>query len=347
MGPATLRDLQGLLPEPGEVGERAAELHQLEGLDRPMDADLGDPGREQRLAEHVLHQRGERLRAVEALRGAAQEVVELVPHHLGGLRPLLRFGGDAVEHEAFETGRDVWIMNADGSGKRKIDRKDSHADINPYWAPNGKLVFEGGVADSSIIVMEPDGSERRVVGLEGSTERQPTMRQDGAIVFLSDKGQNGDEWHNIFTMDSNGENLKKLTQDGTYNYSPCWSPDGKKIVFSTWLGENQEIQVMDADGSNLKRLTNTPKSDYDPYWAPDGRIVFVSDRDNTNGNKNELGEIYIMNADGTGQKRLTWNRWVDRNPTLDSKGRLVFQTNPTYGPLKSRGRFGIGMLQVK
>jgi len=252
-----------------------------------------------------------------------------------------------IAYVGFETGRDVWIMNADGSGKRKIDRKDSHADINPYWAPNGKLVFEGGVADSSIIVMEPDGSERRVVGLEGSTERQPTMRQDGAIVFLSDKGQNGDEWHNIFTMDSNGENLKKLTQDGTYNYSPCWSPDGKKIVFSTWLGENQEIQVMDADGSNLKRLTNTPKSDYDPYWAPDGRIVFVSDRDNTNGNKNELGEIYIMNADGTGQKRLTWNRWVDRNPTLDSKGRLVFQTNPTYGPLKSRGRFGIGMLQVK
>lgn len=245
-------------------------------------------------------------------------------------------------------GKNIWTMNADGGGKREFDRgQESFGDVNPSWGPNGKIVFEGGASDISIWIMDGDGSNRRVIGVPDSTDRQPSINKDGIIAFASDKGQGGDEWLNIFTMDSNGGNLTKLTKDGTYNYNPCWSPDGTKIVYSTWYDDNQEIQVMNADGTGSKRLTTSPKSDYEPFWAPDGRIDFVSDRDNTNTFKNQMGEIYIMNADGTGQKRLTWNRWTDRNPTMDAKGRLVFQCAPDYGPLKSRGMWSIGMIQVK
>ncbi len=157
-------------------------------------------------------------------------------------------------------GKNIWIMNADGSGKKVIDRgSDSFADLEPHWGANGKIVFMGGTDDLNILTMDPDGSNRKIVGLPGRpTDRQPSVRKDGMVVFCSDEGQWGDEWHNICTMDAEGGNLKKLTKDGTYNYDPCWSPDGSKIVWSAIDAEDrQDIYSMNADGTNVKRLTTT------------------------------------------------------------------------------------------
>lgn len=256
--------------------------------------------------------------------------------------------GGSIAYINRTRGQNVWIMKGDGSAKTMIDRgPDSLKDSDPHWGPNNKIVFTGGVADQNVILMDPDGSNRKVITMPVSTEKQPAIRKDGMIVFCGSLGQPGDEWFNVFTMDSNGGNVKKLTKDGTYNYNPCWSPDGTKIVYSAYDGENQDIYTMNADGSNVKRLTTGPKSDHQPSWAPDGRIVFASDRDDTNGFKNQMGEIYVMSGDGSGQKRLTWNRWVDSYPNLSADGRLIFQTDPGYGPLKNRGVGAIGMIKVK
>ena len=77
-------------------------------------------------------------------------------------------------------------------------------------------------------------------------------------------------------------------------WTPAWSPDGRRIAFTSERDGNPEIYVMNADGSGVTRLTYNDARDLDsfPAWSPDGRrIAFHSNRD---GNF----EIYVMNASG-------------------------------------------------
>ncbi|MBM3239583.1 hypothetical protein FJZ31_25125, partial [Candidatus Poribacteria bacterium] len=99
------------------------------------------------------------------------------------------------------------------------------------------------------------------------------------------------------------------------DWTPSWSPDGKKIAFASYRDGNGEIYVMNADGTNPIRLTNHPTTDWNPCWSPDGtKIAFASMRDGDY-------QIYVMNADGTNIVKLT-------NPPGEND-------NPSWSPVDS------------
>lgn len=98
----------------------------------------------------------------------------------------------------------------------------------------------------------------------------------GNIVF-SDEDANG--IHQIFTMDTDGSNLKQLTTNRRPSLQPSWSPDGRHIIFVTVFWESpigpHTLWIMDADGSNQRPVTknpNTGKSQIgnNPTWSPEG-----------------------------------------------------------------------------
>jgi Tol biopolymer transport system component len=75
------------------------------------------------------------------------------------------------------------------------------------------------------------------------------------------------------------------TNNGVFDGTHKWSPDGTKIAFTRVIGDadrdgNFDIYVMNADGSNPRRLTTDPAShDNDPSWSPDGtKIAFLCDK---------------------------------------------------------------------
>ena len=82
--------------------------------------------------------------------------------------------------------------------------------------------------------------------------RQGLAAQKSRIVFTSLRDGN----YEIYVMDADGRNQKRLTDDPRSEREPAWSPDGQRIAFRTPRGRNREIYVMDADGRNRKRLTN-------------------------------------------------------------------------------------------
>src|SRR5215216_6212838 len=101
------------------------------------------------------------------------------------------------------------------------------------------------------------------------------------------------------------------------NDAPAWSPDGRRIAFTSFRHGNGEIYVMRSDGSAASRLTRTAAHDDHAAWSPDGtKLAFASTRD---GNY----EIYVMNADGSAQRRLTDNAASDYLPTWSPDGREI------------------------
>jgi TolB protein len=69
-------------------------------------------------------------------------------------------------------------------------------------------------------------------------------------------------------MNPDGANLRRLTLNKAEDGFPAWSPDGKRIAFSSNRDGNHEIYVMNADGSDQKRLTNNNAEDWGPVWRP-------------------------------------------------------------------------------
>jgi len=146
--------------------------------------------------------------------------------------------------------------------------------------------------------------------------RQITVEND--IAFSSTR--EGD-WE-IFTVKADGSGITQLTNNGSIDKSPSWSPDGTKIAFKNF-STNEEIFIMNADGTGLTQLTNDAGSDRYPCWSPNGtKIAFQSDR------YESIYNIFVMNADGsTLPTRLTNDPTGALNPNWSPDGtKIVFES---------------------
>ncbi len=116
--------------------------------------------------------------------------------------------------------------------------------------------------------------------------------ENGRIAFLSNRDSNFE----IYSMNADGSDQVRLTDDPGTDALPAWSPDGTKIAFiSDRDGGETEIYVMNTDGTDQQNLTNDASRDTAPSWSPNGtKIVYMSDRSGS-------AEIYTMNADGSNQ----------------------------------------------
>ena len=133
----------------------------------------------------------------------------------------------------------------------------------------------------------------------------PHINEDGSMMtFLS--GRSGKAM--IYTMDPSKaeKDVKRISYVGRFNAAPRFSPDGKEIVFSSWVDNRFDIYKIDSTGNNLVRLTKDFGSNEEPWFSPDGQfIVFTSQR--VISSKKAEQDIYIMNRDGEIIKKLTNN----------------------------------------
>jgi Tol biopolymer transport system component len=150
----------------------------------------------------------------------------------------------------------------------------------------------------------------------------------------------------IYTMNADGTDVRRLTNELGYDGGPFWSYDGKQIVYRANHPQSEkdkadylrllkqnlikptalEIWVMNADGSNKRQVTRNGKANFGPYFFPDGkRIIFASNMDDARGRNFDL---YKINVDGSGLERITFNGTFDGFPMFSPDGKkLVFASN--------------------
>jgi Tol biopolymer transport system component len=218
-------------------------------------------------------------------------------------------------HSAGACKREIFVINADGSGLRRLTR-NTVADWDPAWSPDGqKIAWTSGGhgAETDVFVMNADGSDQQnLTPKSGNQGREPRWSPDGrAILFTAVQPRQppSASWfpfRDVYVMNADGSGQRNLTQTPEAGEGdPAWSPDGHYIAFSRLAGPPWAVRiiVMNADGSAKHAVAVTHKigdaqiAGTTIGWSPDGRRIAFDDHD----------AIYVVNADGSGLRPLAQN----------------------------------------
>jgi TolB protein len=140
------------------------------------------------------------------------------------------------------------------------------------------------------------------------------------IAFLNQE-KSGKE---IYLIDFDGYNLRRLTHDNTVNLSPAWSPDAKWIIYTSYAARNPDLIMIDANGKKKQTLHRLPGLNTAATWSPDMQsIALVLSRD-------QNSEIYVLRSDRE-LKRLTRHFNIDTSPTWSPDGKKIAFTSDRSG----------------
>ena len=210
------------------------------------------------------------------------------------------------------------VVNADGTGLRKLPHPPGVNDAHPDWSPDGsRIAFSRCRQRCAIFVIRPTGTGLRRIGPSGDDRAIPAWSPNGrTIAFSRGWGPVVRDWirfNELFLMNGNGTGLRQLTRfnasrpHSTSVGGSAWSPDGSRLVFEAATSPRGEpanslaLFVVNADGSGLRRLTPWSLNAGDrPDWSPDGELILFKAPA-----KGQHGNLYTIEPDGSGLKQLT------------------------------------------
>jgi hypothetical protein len=132
-----------------------------------------------------------------------------------------------------DSGCDLYVVNADGSGTPRRLTTEPGCDSNPAWSPDG----------TKIAFTSDRGGNLDIYAIDACCEEGDTNQS------------------------------QQLTNDPPEDSDPAWSPDGTQIAFTHTAGTNADVYEMDADGSGKTRLTYSDAIEAHPTWSPDGKKI--------------------------------------------------------------------------
>ena len=204
-----------------------------------------------------------------------------------------------------------------------------YTDVFPQLSRDGKLVVTEKDADSSIVIMDPDGSNKeRVFHAAGKgLAFAPSWSPDGQWIAFGFGNFFGDRHKTrakIMMVRRGGTGAQDLTGDSPHSGFPSFSADGKKIVYRVWGENDYGLRILNLEDRSVQVLTAEP--DNLPGWSPDGsRIVFT--RRQADGNY----DVFTIRPDGSDLRRLTNSAAVDGHAVWSTDGKHILWNSGMYG----------------
>ena len=196
---------------------------------------------------------------------------------------------------AFTSNRDsrthIFVMNADGTGTRRVTNTQ-HSDDHPTWSADGRsIVF---AREGALYRVRASGGAAMRVGQGPGAAADPAYSPDGKHIAY-DYRRPGFSIKEIYVMNSDGTGNRQVTDLRDVSTLPAWSPDGKTLAFqSSVLDGKNEIYTVPAAGGKPRRVTTSEIDAIQPTWTPDGSgITFSRDGalvtiEPANGHENKL-----------------------------------------------------------
>jgi Tol biopolymer transport system component len=247
--------------------------------------------------------------------------------------------GDKV---SFYSTRDLnlYVINSDGTNLTNVTKGAltqqagaGYYDVNHTFSPDGGRIILASYADintnnSDLFMVNSDGTDlTNVTETKAAAEQNPAFSPDGnQLVFVrypvTPRPLPRSE---VYVMDTDGTNQKRLTNDEAIEVLPTFSPDGKKIAFERGDLDTppNEVYAIDIDGSDQHELVEGVPEMYGFDFSPDGEKVAFTAYDRTALEQSgavhfgpQAFDIYVVNVDGTNLTRLTYKWGFDGEPAF-------------------------------
>jgi Tol biopolymer transport system component len=195
---------------------------------------------------------------------------------------------------AFSSRGDIYVINADGSGLRRV----TDDGWEPAWSPDGRtIVFQSTNGPAPLDLVSADGTNRRrLFDQQAFSFVEPAWSPDGRQIAFT-------AWDygfcdcGLWLIAADGSNPRHVGNGTLWDASaagssPAWSPDGAEIAVISRSG----VGVVTADGTQRRLLHAGDARDVD--WTPDGRLIFARF---TSGS-NSPSRIFV--SDGGSERQL-------------------------------------------
>lgn len=221
-------------------------------------------------------------------------------------------------------------IRAIGKQRRYAWDYDSHYELYDVdLATNQRRRLTNAKGYDAEASYSPDGSEIIFASNRAAFENEMSERDKAQFdidpAFMND----------IYIMNADGTNVRRLTHEPGYDGGPFFSADGTQICWRRFSidGATAEIFTADRDGSNVRRLTNLGAMSWAPYFHPSGEyLIFTTNR---HGFANF--ELYLVRADGKGEPiRVTGTDGFDGLPVFLADGEHLSWTSTRNERKKSQ-----------
>jgi TolB protein len=204
------------------------------------------------------------------------------------------------------------IMVADwaGGGAGRITRNKS-INLLPAWGPGGSIFYTSYVEGYPYLYRT--GQRKPVLSYPGLNMGAAFHGNKMAVVLSKDGNPE------IYVGNADGSGLTRLTNSGSIDVSPSWSPDGSKIAFVSDRHGSPQIFVMGAGGGGARRVTYKGAYNQTPSWCPrpGSNLIAFTGRDSG------TYDIFTVDAVSGQIRRLTQNQGRNMDPAFSPDCRQV------------------------
>jgi TolB protein len=281
----------------------------------------------------------------------SDEIHEQQRNLKGVARTRLTFVSDRARESIFGTVekrsvKEIYVADYDGANQQQITTT-RQLNLNPSWAADARAIvyaaYRNNVAPDIIASFIYTGVRQDLTkGRFRDGAYLPVYSPDGKQILFHATAQ-GARASDIWVMNADGSNPRRLTTHPDADTSPTWSPSGTQIAFTSDRTGRPQIYIMNADGSGTRRL-DIPDTEADrATWAPAPHNEIAYSARTGPGYDIKVHELT------TGQTRqLTFGEGTNESPAYSPTGRHLAFTSTRAGNVQIfiMGRDGQGLRQI-
>jgi Tol biopolymer transport system component len=166
----------------------------------------------------------------------------------------------------------IFVMTAEGTERKRIVELPPNTPqalfARPRWSPDGSTISYAEGNPVAIFFVKPDGTGKRKF-IDG---HELAWALDGKRVAYGTDPVKYGEAGQVHTIDLDGTDPRRLTNNRAGAGLPDWSPDGTQIAYARYRADiiraDADLHVMNADGSRDRVLSTIPFPEVDPAWQP-------------------------------------------------------------------------------